>query len=152
MYNINCCSQVTKYASIISALGADTIAAIANAGPEMKVTNSVLLSNLKYINYKKQCRSSSFYDYFLPDSEGTCPPWPPLLGVATKMWKYLFMSDLQVKLLSSLGIEGTLITDGNTPINLFNTANGLIALEGGSTWVPGYIALQSSKEKSDKEL
>ena len=29
--------QVAKYANIITTLGADTIAAIANAGPEMKV-------------------------------------------------------------------------------------------------------------------
>ena len=38
----------------------------------------------------------------------------------------------QVKLLSSLGIESTLITDGNTPFNLSNTANGLVAIEDGS--------------------
>lgn len=34
--------------------------------------------------------------------------------------------EMQAKLLSSLGIQSTLITDGNNPINLFNTANGLI--------------------------
>ena len=33
---------------------------------------------------------------------------------------------MQVKLLQSLGIKSTLITDGTTPINLFNTAQGLI--------------------------
>jgi len=32
----------------------------------------------------------------------------------------------QAKLLSSLGIQSTLITSGNSPINLFNTAKGLI--------------------------
>lgn len=32
----------------------------------------------------------------------------------------------QVKLLQSLGLKSTLITDGNSPINLFNTANGLV--------------------------
>jgi major vault protein len=31
-----------------------------------------------------------------------------------------------VKLLQSLGLKSTLITDGSSPINLFNTANGLI--------------------------
>lgn len=36
----------------------------------------------------------------------------------------------QAKLLQSLGIQSTLITDGTSPINLFNTANGLLgALE-----------------------
>ena len=36
----------------------------------------------------------------------------------------------QVKLLKSLGLKSTLITDGSSPINLFNTAHGLIgALE-----------------------
>jgi len=34
--------------------------------------------------------------------------------------------DMQVKLLQSLGLQTTLITDGNAPINLFNTAQGLI--------------------------
>lgn len=33
---------------------------------------------------------------------------------------------VQVKLLQSLGLQSTLITDGTTPINLFNTARGLI--------------------------
>ncbi|XP_072164009.1 major vault protein [Diadema setosum] len=34
--------------------------------------------------------------------------------------------EMQVKLLSSLGLKSTLITDGTTPINLFNTAHGLL--------------------------
>ena len=34
--------------------------------------------------------------------------------------------EMQVKLLKSLGLKSTLITDGNTPINLFNTASGLV--------------------------
>lgn len=33
---------------------------------------------------------------------------------------------MQVKLLQSLGLKSTLITDGSSPINLFNTAHGLI--------------------------
>jgi len=38
--------------------------------------------------------------------------------------------DMQVKLLQALGLKSTLITDGQSPINLFNTAQGLIgALE-----------------------
>lgn len=37
----------------------------------------------------------------------------------------------QVKLLQSLGLKSTLITDGSSPINLFTTANGLLgALQG----------------------
>lgn len=34
--------------------------------------------------------------------------------------------EMQVKLLQSLGLKSTLITDGHSPINLFNTAQGLI--------------------------
>jgi len=34
--------------------------------------------------------------------------------------------DLQVRMLQSLGLKSTLITDGSSPINLFNTASGLI--------------------------
>lgn len=33
---------------------------------------------------------------------------------------------LQVKMLQSLGLKSTLITDGSSPINLFTTANGLL--------------------------
>lgn len=34
--------------------------------------------------------------------------------------------EMQAKLLGSLGLQGYLITDGQNPINLFNTANGLV--------------------------
>lgn len=34
--------------------------------------------------------------------------------------------NLQLKMLEALGLKSTLITDGSNPINLFNTANGLI--------------------------
>uniref|UniRef100_A0A6Q2Y0M7 Major vault protein n=1 Tax=Esox lucius TaxID=8010 RepID=A0A6Q2Y0M7_ESOLU len=34
--------------------------------------------------------------------------------------------ELQVKLLQSLGLKSTLITDGSSPINLFSTASGLL--------------------------
>lgn len=36
--------------------------------------------------------------------------------------------EMQVKLLQGLGIQSTLITDGTSPINLFNTANGLMGI------------------------
>jgi len=34
--------------------------------------------------------------------------------------------ETQLKMLQALGLQSTLITDGSNPINLFNTANGLI--------------------------
>jgi len=34
---------------------------------------------------------------------------------------------MQVRMLQSLGLKSTLITDGNRPINLFNTAHGLVS-------------------------
>merc|ERR1712108_126335 len=34
--------------------------------------------------------------------------------------------EMQAKLLGGLGLKGIMITDGNSPINLFNTAKGLI--------------------------
>jgi len=60
--------ESSKFKGIVHAIGSETIAAIAQAGPEM-----------------------------------------------------------QAKLLEGLGIKSLLITDGNSPINLFNTANGLVA-------------------------
>jgi major vault protein len=59
--------EANKFKQIIDAIGADTIEAIAMAGPEM-----------------------------------------------------------QAKLLEGLGLQGYLVTDGNSPINLFNTAFGLV--------------------------
>eukprot|EP01129_Flabellula_baltica_P005522 TRINITY_DN200_c0_g1_i2.p1 TRINITY_DN200_c0_g1~~TRINITY_DN200_c0_g1_i2.p1 ORF type:complete len:830 (-),score=247.95 TRINITY_DN200_c0_g1_i2:68-2536(-) len=59
--------EAEKFRDTVDAIGADTICAIAQAGPEM-----------------------------------------------------------QAKLLQGLGLESFLITDGNSPINLFNTASGLI--------------------------
>jgi major vault protein len=41
--------------------------------------------------------------------------------------------ELQAKLLSGLGLKSFMITDGNSPINLFNTANGLIGGKMGSS-------------------
>jgi len=38
---------------------------------------------------------------------------------------------MQAKLLGGLGVKSLLITDGNSPINLFNTANGLVGNFGG---------------------
>merc|ERR1712125_50437 len=40
--------------------------------------------------------------------------------------------EMQAKLLGGLGLKGIMITDGNSPINMFNTAKGLIG-EGMST-------------------
>jgi len=34
--------------------------------------------------------------------------------------------EMQAKLLEGLGLQGFLVTDGTSPINLFNTANGLV--------------------------
>jgi len=36
---------------------------------------------------------------------------------------------MQAKLLQGLGLKSFLITDGNSPINLFNTAQGLVGGE-----------------------
>ncbi|RHW72661.1 hypothetical protein DPX39_050050600 [Trypanosoma brucei equiperdum] len=38
--------------------------------------------------------------------------------------------EMQAKLLGGLGLKGYLITDGKTPVNLFNTAQGML---GGQT-------------------
>ena len=41
--------------------------------------------------------------------------------------------ETQVKMLQALGLKSTVITDGKTPINLFNTAQGLIGGLGGAS-------------------
>ncbi|KAH3757025.1 major vault protein [Pelomyxa schiedti] len=60
--------ETTKFGEVVSAIGPETIRAIAQAGPEM-----------------------------------------------------------QAKLLNGLGLKSLMITDGNSPINLFNTASGLVS-------------------------
>lgn len=54
--------------------------------------------------------------------------------------------EMQVRLLSALGLKSTLITDGNSPINLFNTANGFI---GGM--VPAKRSRRSAPESDDDD-
>uniref|UniRef100_A0A4W5PM66 Major vault protein n=1 Tax=Hucho hucho TaxID=62062 RepID=A0A4W5PM66_9TELE len=48
------------------------------------------------------------------------------IGADTLMEMARAGPELQVKLLQSLGLKSTLITDGSSPINLFSTANGLL--------------------------
>ena len=42
----------------------------------------------------------------------------------------MYFHPLQVKLLQSLGLCSTLITDGSQPVNLFTTAQGLLGAIG----------------------
>jgi len=79
-----------KFKDIVDAIGADTIKAIAQAGPEM-----------------------------------------------------------QAKLLSVLGLQGFMITDGHSPINLFNTANGFVGGLPGVPSHPGRGRASSSSVASD---
>merc|ERR1712209_57945 len=48
------------------------------------------------------------------------------MGKETIMAMASAPQDHQVKMLQSLGLSSTLITDGRTPINLLNTASGLL--------------------------
>jgi len=50
--------------------------------------------------------------------------------------------DMQVRMLQSLGLKSTLITDGSSPINLFNTASGLIG---------GLVPKQQSRRNRDDD-
>merc|ERR1712146_474549 len=38
--------------------------------------------------------------------------------------------EMQAKLLQGLGLKGFVVTDGNSPINLFNTAQGMVQTPG----------------------
>lgn len=38
--------------------------------------------------------------------------------------------EMQAELLKGLGLQGFIMTDGNNPVNLFNTASGLIGGNG----------------------
>merc|ERR1712146_503911 len=54
--------------------------------------------------------------------------------------------EMQVKLLQGLGLKSTLITDGKSPINLFQTANGLIG--GAGMGGMGGMAMASAPEST----
>jgi len=49
-------------------------------------------------------------------------------AIGTETLKEIAMAgpELQLQLLKGLGLKSFMITDGNSPINLFNTAGGLI--------------------------
>ena len=53
--------------------------------------------------------------------------------------------DMQVRMLQALGMKSTVITDGKTPINLFNTAQGLIGGMGGAV-VPSKRSRRDDEE------
>ena len=48
------------------------------------------------------------------------------IGASTLKEMATAVPELQLKMLQALGLQSTLITDGTNPINLFNTANGLV--------------------------
>ena len=58
--------------------------------------------------------------------------------------------DMQVRMLQALGMKSTVITDGNTPINLFNTAQGLIGGMGPGAMVPAKRSRRDD-ESEDEE-
>jgi major vault protein len=57
--------------------------------------------------------------------------------------------DLQVRMLQALGMKSTVITDGTTPVNLFNTAQGLIGGIGGGHMVPSKRARRNDDDEDD---
>ena len=50
--------------------------------------------------------------------------------------------EMQVKLLQALNLKSTLITDGSNPINLFNTARGLVG---------GMVPYKRRKQQDDDD-
>lgn len=57
--------------------------------------------------------------------------------------------DMQVRMLQALGMKSTVITDGTTPVNLFNTAQGLIGGLGGGSVVPVKRSRRDDDEEDD---
>jgi len=54
-------------------------------------------------------------------------------------------------MLQALGMKSTLITDGNSPINLFTTANGLIGAAGAGGLVPARRGPAASRHIDDDD-
>eukprot|EP00292_Cryptomonas_paramecium_P004510 CAMPEP_0113703268 /NCGR_PEP_ID=MMETSP0038_2-20120614/25746_1 /TAXON_ID=2898 /ORGANISM="Cryptomonas paramecium" /LENGTH=854 /DNA_ID=CAMNT_0000627673 /DNA_START=99 /DNA_END=2660 /DNA_ORIENTATION=- /assembly_acc=CAM_ASM_000170 len=48
--------------------------------------------------------------------------------------------EMQAKLLGGLGLQSVLITDGKSPLNLFNTARGMLGQAGGAAGAAGAVA------------
>lgn len=82
---------------MVDSIGSDTIATIATAGPEMQVRKEKKI-----------------------EKEGETGKERQIADVQVLLFC------LQVKMLQALGLKSTLITDGSSPINLFNTAHGLL--------------------------
>ena len=59
--------------------------------------------------------------------------------------------EMQVKMLKALGLQSTLITDGSSPINLFNTAQGLIGGMGAPGAGGDASALMSRRQRVVEE-
>jgi len=112
--------EAEKFSHTIEAIGADTIKSIAQAGPEMQVPPRPPLI--------------AFLRGGMPSLLQTC-----VAGASLSRWQAPSAHPpppQQAKLLGGLGLSSVLITDGNSPINLFNTAKGLMG-QAGADALPG---------------
>lgn len=69
---------------------------------------------------------NNFDKYLSGNERDSLITFNPLSRACYKLQYVVCVIVLQVKLLQSLGLKSTLITDGSSPINLFSTAQGLI--------------------------
>lgn len=116
-----------RFKQLMENLGTDTLKEMARAGPELQVSelkniwmaNEHLSMGAFASHFEWMWRVNRLYVFNILS-----------VGYITIYLTCIFFF-LQVKLLQSLGLKSTLITDGSSPINLFTTANGLLgALQG----------------------
>ena len=100
-----------KFNNMVQAIGSDTISAIATSGPEMQVCVCVCVC-VRACMHTYVCVCGCVHTY------------------ACVCDIHAIHHSLQVKLLQSLGLQSTLIADGSKPVNLFNTAQGLLGAIG----------------------
>ncbi|XP_069136058.1 major vault protein-like [Argopecten irradians] len=95
------------------------------AESELERLTSAREAELKYIREQNDMELSKSKEMSAIETE-KFKNMVDAIGASTLQSIAVSGPEMQVKMLTALGLKSTLITDGSSPINLFNTANGLI--------------------------
>jgi len=105
-------------------------AASIEADSELKRLTAAREAETKYIKEQNELEISKMGELATIESE-KFKQMVSSIGAETIQAISTSGPEMQVKLLKSLGLQSTLITDGASPINLFNTAQGLVGIGDG---------------------
>ena len=104
--------ETSKFQNMVTSLGAENIGRIATSGHDNQVSHALVQvpGAVRREGGRGQCG-------------GLCTL---KLRACVLLFGQVNPCSPQLAMLQALGLQSTLITDGSTPLNLFNTAKGLV--------------------------